>query len=709
MGRVTRKKAAELAESLHIDEDAVLELDQENSTVIDAKLAAEQITSPMDRSPLGEIATNSGDNNSQSDLGAQELRKSTRSKKGGKKGAKSNKDTLSASTATQPELSGMGKAAAETVLQDQSDVIPSPASERAAEELMKDMGICEFDLDHILVMVSQANAGAAGTPAEETASNGNTTTKVKFTSDEPSIIGEESERLVKGVTQPPEVQEVPGLDSPARINPKSPGLQIQMPLEDLAVMTDSATTSMLDAPASPLPTAIPKTIANLRADTPAKRSTSNKENVSPLEDTPSHYDGSDALGPASNVGTPVTIEQRTVPESQDPITALSTHDNKAETTSQAALETQAPQEKPRVKREKVAPVVRGTKASQARISLAQNPELANSRASTIGRPSLSNAGLGRSQSVRTSTATRTRPETTTRRVPSATATTTTATNNTSTKKESPIIPHSKPRPMSMSFPTPPPPPKSTKPPTQSTFTLPGEAVAAKLKAAREARALKEIEDSKKSAFKARPVPAGLARAPSVRQTTASRGRESLMASKDLKEDKVGLSRSTLAGGASRLGSSTATAAAATSKSTITKPSNDLNVKKRVSTTQANTGRPRSSILSASTNTTLAAAAPPSSRNVSTSKKGKEVLNRPQAAQAAEAKMKAEKEAATRKARVEAAERGRVASREWAERQKRAGEVKKAVTAAAAANEHSVVVQAAEGGEVVAVEGFQLKL
>jgi len=698
MGRVTRKKAAELAESLHIDEDAVLELDQENSNIIDAKPAAEPTASPTDRSPLGEIATSSGNNNSQSDLGAQELRKSTRSKKGGKKGAKGNNDLLSASIATQPEISGMINAAAEALLPDQSDVIPSPASERAAEELMRDMDICEFDLDQILVMVSQANAGAAGTPAEEIASNESTTTRVKFSSDEPSIIGEESESRVKSVEPSAEVQEISGLDSPARINPKSPGLQIQMPFEIRTTTMNSASTSMLDAPASPLPTAIPKTVANLRADTPAKRSTSNKENVSPLEDTSSQLDGSDALGPASNVATPATIEQSSVPESQDPVTALSTYDNAVELTKRATPETQAPQEKPRVKREKVAPVVRGTKASQARISLAQNPEPANSRASTIGRPSLSNAGLGRSQSVRTSTATRPQPETITRRVPSATAATT-ATNNTSIKKESPIIPHSKPRPMSMSFPAPPPPPKSTKAPTQSTFTLPGEAVAAKLKAAREARALKESEEGKKAAFKARPVPAGLARAPSVRQTAASRGRESLMASKDLKEDKGGLARSTLAGGASSFKSSTTTANAATSRSTTAKSTGDLNVRKRVSTTQANTGKPRSSLLSASTTTTSAAAAHPlTSRNVSattTSTKGKEVFNRSHAAQATEAKMKAEKEAATRKARIEAAERGRVASREWAERQKRAGEVRNAA-AAVAAREHEVVELAGDG-------------
>jgi hypothetical protein len=63
------------------------------------------------------------------------------------------------------------------------------------------------------------------------------------------------------------------------------------------------------------------------------------------------------------------------------------------------------------------------------------------------------------------------------------------------------------RPISMSFPTPPPLVKSKKPVTTSNFTLPGEAVAAKLKAQRLERQKREEEEAaKKREFKARPVP-----------------------------------------------------------------------------------------------------------------------------------------------------------------------------------------------------------
>ncbi|KAH7061207.1 hypothetical protein B0J12DRAFT_646924 [Macrophomina phaseolina] len=104
------------------------------------------------------------------------------------------------------------------------------------------------------------------------------------------------------------------------------------------------------------------------------------------------------------------------------------------------------------------------------------------------------------------------------------------------------------RPVSMSFPTPPPPPKSTKQPTVSTFQLPGEAIAAKLKAQKEERlqreaekakegqnkrelSEKEVAEKKKREFKARPVPSFIknpAAAAQVRQTAASRAREGLM-------------------------------------------------------------------------------------------------------------------------------------------------------------------------------------
>ena len=136
MGRMTRKKAAEVAENFHVDADKVLALPSD-----DAVLEAKQTTpEPNDRAPLGELAPNSAESKSPSEDTTQELRKSTRGKKGGKKGgAKVKKTNLAASTASQIDTT---EDPAE-VLPDDVDSAPSPASEKAAEELMKDVPECK--------------------------------------------------------------------------------------------------------------------------------------------------------------------------------------------------------------------------------------------------------------------------------------------------------------------------------------------------------------------------------------------------------------------------------------------------------------------------------------------------------------------------------------------------------------------------------------
>ncbi|KAF2479978.1 hypothetical protein BDY17DRAFT_312886 [Neohortaea acidophila] len=456
---------------------------------------------------------------------------------------------------------------------------------------------------------------------------------------------------------------------------------------DIGAEQETASALNLNAPASPLPTAVPNVVAHLRSETPAKRSTSNKENIEPQDvrtPQPSTYD---ALETAA-----VTAATPPPAPAADPITALDALDEAVESVKYDIPDVQSSPEKPKRTSEsterkvvkKAAPVVRATKASQARISLAQNPEAA-SRPPALGRPRPSTT-LARSASVRQSSAgtiqSGVKPS-----PPAVVA------------KREVIIPHSKPRPVSLSFPTPPQPMKSTKAPTQSTFQLPGEAVAAKLKAAKEARQQKELDEAgQKKAFKARPVPASLSRAPSVRHTNASKARESLMSGKDLRAStaaattpgavaahrraqsvatalnpRVSVSHSTLS--ASRLGTSTASS----------KPSAG-----RLSTasTASTAHRPRPSLAPASSFNPTAS----TQRPTTTTAKGKEVFNRPAAAKAAAEKAKFDKEAAAKKARAEAAERGRAASREWAEKQKRLAAAKKeAMESAKAGGEASVGV------------------
>lgn len=268
------------------------------------------------------------------------------------------------------------------------------------------------------------------------------------------------------------------------------------------------------------------------------------------------------------------------------------------------------------------------------------------------------------------------------------------------------------RPISMQFPTPPPPPKSSKAPTKPTFTLPGDAIAAKLKAAREERLKREEEEERRRReFKARPVP-GIVKTGNavVRGTNASRARESLMGGVEgsgAKENRVGATAGGVGGlkRSSTVTGATSTSAAAAAKrgsvvagrpgtSAAATKSRDTGVTairdKRASTSLAVPKR-QSLIIGSNGYSSNAATRVPSntsatssttngggmSRQVTTSdiaaqkQKAREIFNRDRIEKENREKERREKEDAARRARAEAAERGRLASREWAEKQKKA--------------------------------------
>ncbi|KAL8953745.1 MAG: hypothetical protein Q9222_000427 [Ikaeria aurantiellina] len=217
------------------------------------------------------------------------------------------------------------------------------------------------------------------------------------------------------------------------------------------------------------------------------------------------------------------------------------------------------------------------------------------------------------------------------------------------------------------------PSKSTKPPTRASFELPGEAVARKLKEAREERMKREEEEKpSKAAFKARPV--RLSQAPViVRATAASRARISLAKGEapaaiskkpeSPLEPKAKSRPSTL--------STTSTAkrlpALSVTKRSMPAPANtSARVKRDFSSNthiigNTSPGRP-------STQTVVRRSVTPADA-AQLRAKGKEVFNRGRVEQDERDRLRKEKEDAARKARAEAAERGRIASREWAEKQK----------------------------------------
>lgn len=214
------------------------------------------------------------------------------------------------------------------------------------------------------------------------------------------------------------------------------------------------------------------------------------------------------------------------------------------------------------------------------------------------------------------------------------------------------------------------PAKSTKPPTRSNFELPGEAVARKLREARDQRMKRDEEiEPKKPPFKARPV--RLSQAPVVRPTATSRARISMakgeMAAPSSAKDTT-------------LKPKMAPRPSAISAATAGKRLSTLSASKPPTPAPANSSaRVTREPAVSSTNLKSVTTKPTSQNTIRQSigntdaaqlkAKGKEVFNRGKMEQDERDRMRKEKEEAAKKARAEAAERGRIASREWAEKQR----------------------------------------
>ncbi|EXJ59438.1 uncharacterized protein A1O5_12063 [Cladophialophora psammophila CBS 110553] len=204
------------------------------------------------------------------------------------------------------------------------------------------------------------------------------------------------------------------------------------------------------------------------------------------------------------------------------------------------------------------------------------------------------------------------------------------------------------------------PAKSNKSPTRPKFSLPGDAVAAKLKAQREERMKREEETGNdKKVFKARPVPAKISR-PSVvpRENKASQARMSIYATGGNKEN---VEPKPTAASQPETRPPSHDAKPKTSETAKVKAS----VRRTAASATPAKPRPSSIHLAAGQKSTI------TKEDVAQQRaKGKEVFERSKAEMERLDKERREKEDAARKARAEAAERGRQASREWAEKQKK---------------------------------------
>ena len=657
MGRITRAKAAEVAEKMHIDEDAVLDLP---SDAIDPALALCTPVKSEQRQALGELEPNSAgsghtDIDLPSELKKSHLKKATRNKK-------ANSDTRGSEASASTE--SLLASAPPEVMADEVEVAGSPASKAASEDLMKDLPECE-----LLSLPTggsfrshDANAGLACTvemshlSVHDIRPQSPPSSAVRLTRSQLRQDAQSGENLVQA-------EVVPTAQSPQQISKHS---------DEIAEI-------------------MPNYIQNLtsgQADHEMSEATSNEPTSGALGLEKSTYDILEAAA----------VEAQTPPKSgrmsfsnDDAITEMDALDDAVEQVSAEVPEVQPSPQKTKP-RKSSAPVVRMSKAAQARISLAQGKDIVKTPA--LGKSRASMAPLGQSQRV--------------------TSTSSLGVEEASEKKEA-VIPHSKPRPMSIQFPTPPPPPKSTKAPTQSTFRLPGEEVAAKLKAAKEARLTREAEEQVKRVFKARPAPSttkapivrqtstskarestaggeeakpkvfkarpapSTTKAPEVRQTSASKARMSFMSGKPIASATSGVHKraNSVATGRPSLGAKSSNA------KTSAAPAKSVSVSKRPATAMAAISKPRSTFAPRASIATPAkpkAAVTTSERpnylssstrvnGASAASKGKEVFNRAANAKSSAEQQKREKEEAAKKARADAAERSRQLSREWAEKQK----------------------------------------
>ncbi|KAI5359829.1 hypothetical protein Slin15195_G116900 [Septoria linicola] len=715
MGRMTRAKAAAVAEELQIDQDALLAMDATNSAS-----ALSPTPRPEERGPLCDISPNSTSSKYEAEVGVQR-NTTTEMSNMNNKNARSDKNinTLDASTAS--TASAQDEESPE-VIPDEVEVAQSPASQAASDDLLKDIQECQY-------ANMPLGLEASHLPVHDIRPTTPPSSAVRLTRqqlrDLPSDL-QAAEQGSRGLTQGHSINQESSQDG--------------TPQEPVQTSTGNVyrRVSFVDPP-------VPETMPNvlqINPQTPSRSSnssaphceaesimnTTNAENVDPNGE----YDQLEravvdaSTPPKSNPKSPripapkPTYDQletavlsasnspRHAPSpmsADDPIEALDAQDDAVERIAAEVPDFQDSPQKPKSK--KAVPAVRTTKASQARISLAHGLPDAPSKAPAVGRP-------GQSMSQSTS-----KRITSTSSAKSAGA----VEDELVPEKKEVVIPHSKPRPMSMQFKAPPPLAKSTKAPTQSNFQLPGEAVAAKLKAAREARLQKEAESQQKKAFKARPAPS-MSKAPAVRQTSTSKARESIINGKPfsasvgpVRPKSVATSRP---GNGARSSMSTARPTSAVRPSTAPKTAGsrlsaaptktkDIAVTKRPSTVLGtSTSRSRPSIvmgMASRPRTSLAPKPnPPAApaRPTFQAGKGKEVFQRAAQAKTTAEQQKREREEAAKQARAAASERSRQLSREWAEKQK----MKKSGVKppAAALNQGATVAEAenAEAGAAVVV-------
>lgn len=241
----------------------------------------------------------------------------------------------------------------------------------------------------------------------------------------------------------------------------------------------------------------------------------------------------------------------------------------------------------------------------------------------------------------------------------------------------------KQRPISM-----PPIAKSMKPLTKATFQLPGEAIAAKLKAQKEER-LKIAESAQTEKPKARPV--SISMPPPAVKSTKPLTKATFQLPGEAIAAKLRAQREERQKREEEAEATRKAAAASKSRPTIARKSVALPTRSQPSISipppppKFDTQHPLTTVRSTSLASKRSSTQLSASRSTSVSSakstitpvdaaqqkiKARDLFNRDKADNQAREKERKEKEEAAKRARAQAAERGRIASREWAEKQRR---------------------------------------
>ncbi|KAK4455513.1 hypothetical protein QBC34DRAFT_420293 [Podospora aff. communis PSN243] len=214
--------------------------------------------------------------------------------------------------------------------------------------------------------------------------------------------------------------------------------------------------------------------------------------------------------------------------------------------------------------------------------------------------------------------------------------------------------------------------KSTKPPTRPTFELPGEAISRRKREEREARLrAQEEEERKRREFKARPIRTSIAPNSIPRETIASRARQGKLSEAE-GTTTVTSTPNTMARKRQSMAAGTSAANPRASISN-TRGRSELTVDSAAGTSRAtstSTGSIRGSGAGNGSVTSVSKRSTISTEDQAQQKaRGRQIFSRDNGIAAERERERREREAAAKLARQEAAERSRQLSREWALKQK----------------------------------------